>query len=768
MRVLFIRPTLAALAWLAVMIGCGGALSILLSQGGQFDTRITALLPDDERSALITVADQRLSQQVENRFVLLTSGPDAAARVADLKRRLQRSGTVADFDDDTPPASLDALEAYRYRLLASSLAKADAAAWTRHALQRLFSPGAQADPVEDPFGLWDTWLAHRLQGPVTLVDGMPAVRDDHGQTWFSVSGRVRGSPFDMERQQRFLAAIDDFQHAHSDGQLLRAGLIFHAAASAMQSKGEISTIGVGSLLGVIIMIWLTFRRWQLVGLLLIPIACGILFALPLTWLAFGTLNLLTLAFGASLIGVSVDYALHFYCMRLLAPEQPLRRVWPGLWLGLISSLAAYLGLLATPMPGLRQMATFALLGLSGAWLTVRLWLPLLPTRGHPATLVIAAHLDRLRVPLSQPLRRDPRWMLLGVLGIVAAVVAITQSTKSDDLRQLNPSPPALIQEQRHVQTLLNASFDGSYLLVTAPSEAALLTRLEALDPRLSALVDADHLGHYRHLAQAVPSPGTQQANLEQVRDRYRRVLPAVFQRAGLPNRLLEKAQAQVAQPVPVLSVSTWLQQPLGEHDRPLWLGVSPHWNGHAALVALGHADGEAVQALNAIATAPNILYHDKVASLSAHLGQLRDTLSLWLAGAIMLLSLVFIWRYRRRAWRVLLPPLGALLATLTTLALLGDGLTLFHILGLMLVFGISMDAGIFSAEHTRHAASWLAITLSCASSILAFGLLAFSATPALHDLGLTCLVGLGATWMLVPFARAIHSGHDPRAVSLSE
>lgn len=762
MRASFTRSTLAALVWLAVMITCGGVLAILLSQGGEFDTRITALLPDDERSALIAAADQQLSQQVENRFVLLVGGPDAAAQVADLKRRLQRSGMVADFDDDIPLASLDALNAYRYRLLAPSLAKADAAAWTRQALQRLFGPGAQVDPIEDPFGLRDAWLAHRLQGPVTLVDGMPTVSDDHGQTWFAVSGRVRGSPFDMGKQQRLLATIDAFRDAHPDTRLLRAGLIFHAAAGAMQSKREISTIGLGSLLGVIAMIWLTFRRWQLVGLLLIPIACGILFALPLTWLAFGTLNLLTLAFGASLIGVSVDYALHFHCMRLLAPEQPLRRIWPGLWLGLISSLAAYLGLLATPMPGLRQMATFALLGLSGAWLTVRLWLPLLPVRGHPATPAIAARLDSLRVPLSQPLRRDPRWVLLGVLGIVAAAVALTQSTTSDDLRQLNPSPPALIQEQQQVQTLMNASFDGSYLLVTAPDEAALLTQLEALNPRLNALVEKGHLGHYRHLAQAVPAPATQNANLELVRERYRHVLPTVFQKAGLSDRLLDQAQARVAQPVPVLKVSTWLQQPLGERDRSLWLGTSPHWDGTAALVALGHADAEAAQALNAIATAPDIRYHDKIASLSSHLGQLRDTLSLWLGGAIVLLSLLFIWRYRRRACRVLLPPLGALLATLATLALLGNGLTLFHVLGLMLVFGISMDAGIFSAEHTQHAASWLAITLSCASSILAFGLLAFSATPALHALGLTCLIGLAATWLLVPFARA------SRPVSSSE
>jgi predicted exporter len=75
------------------------------------------------------------------------------------------------------------------------------------------------------------------------------------------------------------------------------------------------------------------------------------------------------------------------------------------------------------------------------------------------------------------------------------------------------------------------------------------------------------------------------------------------------------------------------------------------------------------------------------------------------------------------------------------------------------VLGIGLDAGIFSTEHPDDPAAWLAISLSCASSLLAFGLLAFSATPALHFLGTTCLTGLTASWLLVPFSRGPRRPH---------
>ncbi|MFC3284903.1 MMPL family transporter [Litchfieldella rifensis] len=750
------RPTrverLAAWGWAGLLLGCSILLASLLRQATPLDTRITALLPETPRTALIERAERRLTQAFEDRFVLLVSGEESARLITDLKVRLQASGSVAGFDETTVERPDDALAPYRYRLLAEPLASGDTEAWVQRALARLFTPGSDADPRRDPFGLLDAWLAQRLDGPIHLVDGLPAIvdRDRH---WFVISGRLSASPYDMPMQRRLVAALSSFHDAHPEAELLRSGLVFHAAAGASQAKREVSTIGLGSLLGIGLLLWATFRRGSILASLLLPVGCGVLFALPLTWAIFGTLNLLTLAFGASLIGIAVDYALHLQCARQLAPERPLSRLWPGLLLGLASSLVAYLAQLATPLPGLRQMATFAALGLLGAWLTVRLWLPRFAPRPHGATARIAARLNRLRLPSRAPYR----WTLLGLLGLFAGGLIVARLTTSDDLRQLNPSPDALIAEQQRVQALLERPTGSRYLVVTADREAELLERLEALEAPLARLHEQGHLADYRHLAQAVPSPATQQDNLARVRQAYTRALPPLIERAGLPGHLHESA-FDALRSVPLLTLDEWLKMPLARADSMLWLGEdsAPGTESRelAALIALGDADDVAQQALARLASSSHVHYQDRVATLSEHLARLRNQIALWLAVAVAGLALLFGWRYRWQAWRVLLPPLGAVVATLALFSALGIGLTLFHLLGLLLVLGIGLDAGIFSSEHPDSPAAWLAISLSCASSLLAFGLLAFSATPALHYLGLTCLIGLAATWGLVPFARA--------------
>jgi predicted exporter len=134
--------------------------------------------------------------------------------------------------------------------------------------------------------------------------------------------------------------------------------------------------------------------------------------------------------------------------------------------------------------------------------------------------------------------------------------------------------------------------------------------------------------------------------------------------------------------VPYLTPDAWLASSTGAADAALWLNDNAP---PAALVLLGDAQPQAVQALKALAAdAQGLHYHDRVAAISAQLTHLREQISLWLGLALLGLLGIFVWRYRQRAWRVLLPPVGAFLITLGVFAAVGVSLTLFHLLGLLL------------------------------------------------------------------------------------
>jgi predicted exporter len=112
-------------------------------------------------------------------------------------------------------------------------------------------------------------------------------------------------------------------------------------------------------------------------------------------------------------------------------------------------------------------------------------------------------------------------------------------------------------------------------------------------------------------------------------------------------------------------------------------------------------------------------------------------------------------RYQTAAWRVLAPTAVASVATLALLGIAGQNLQLFHVLALMLLLGVGVDYGIFLQEDPsrRDTIAWLAVGLSALSTLLSFGLLSLSKTPALQAFGLTMLIGTMTVWLIVPCFR---------------
>lgn len=214
---------------------------------------------------------------------------------------------------------------------------------------------------------------------------------------------------------------------------------------------------------------------------------------------------------------------------------------------------------------------------------------------------------------------------------------------------------------------------------------------------------------------------------------------------------------------PIL-VEDFLRTPAAEPWRHLWLGRIDDRGRtvHASIVALR---GLQYASLPLLATAADgidgVQWVDKVGGISAVLGSYRATMAWVLLGAYAVVFAVLFPRYRGRTWRVLAPTAAASVLAVALLGFLGQQLQLFHVLALMLLLGVGVDYGIFMQEESEgDDAPWLAVGLSAASTILSFGLLALSGTPALRAFGLTMLAGAALVWLLAPcFAIAKEANH---------
>ena len=96
--------------------------------------------------------------------------------------------------------------------------------------------------------------------------------------------------------------------------------------------------------------------------------------------------------------------------------------------------------------------------------------------------------------------------------------------------------------------------------------------------------------------------------------------------------------------------------------------------------------------------------------------------------------------------------LAATACSLAALGYLGQPLTLFSLFGLLLVSAIGVDYAIFMYERVAGAAaSLVGILLGAVTTLLSFGLLALSHTPAIANFGLAVALGVAFSLLWAPW-----------------
>lgn len=751
-----------AWGWALLVLGCALHLVLAGSRGDlPIDTDVMALLPQDTRHPAAELALARLSDAASRRVVVVLAAADFAS-VRDAASEIQSQ--LAAPDSPLQPAqgaagaSRELIEFYapwRDRLLTSAdrerLAKQNPEQAAQAALQALYRPGPglrALGPLDDPLGSFSAWLGERA--------GATRLRPRDGWLWQQSDGRdLILLPFELRTTALSVSALQQLQPrltaaravaATSGVEMLAAGVPVHAAAAALQAEREMSLIGSGAALGIVLLMLLCFRRMRPMLLVLGSVGVGLIVALSLCLLLFERVHLLTLVFGASLVGVAEDYAIHWLSARALAPpgerERATRALVPGLWLAFATSALGYLALALAPFPGLQQMALFSIVGLAGALVSVLLWMPHLIGREPVASAI--------SLWLASSLRRWPRWRAtpaargILILLLVLAAVGIARLRSSDDLRALQSSPPALVAEQARIGAWLAEPSPVQFYLVQGQDQAELLAREEALVAKLEALRLEGFIDGHRALSDWVPSPGRQRQNRALSQPAAGAARQAIEAEIGAGNAA---AMPLADQP---LTLDDWLASPLAQPLRPLYLG---QLDGAFQSVVQVHGLRSVQQLPRLQAQASGLAgvsWVDRIGDYSRLLREYRIAMIKVLGASILLVAALLAWRYRRRAWRVLLPTLVAMLAVLAWLGWRGEPLQLFHVLGLIVLLGMADDYGIFLLEADAAGPAWLGVVLGAINTLLAFGLLAFSGTPALAAFGLTLLIGIGVAWGLAP------------------
>jgi len=754
-----------AIVWLAIIL-CSLVLFIkqtLLTKHLPIETNILALLPKDASNPFAEQAFTQISDQLNNKVLLMIGGSNKKQVFAAgdyFEHGLKNLDMFSRVSGKISAQQQQSWGRLYFPIRAQLLTDKQKQRLANHpqsqvqrVIEKVYDPFSGVTGKElknDPFLLFREYIADkaRTTNKLHLEQGYLSATY-HGRFYIILHAQLIASPYNVKLQNKLseLTQLEQEVELKFQVKTSHTGTLFYAAYGTKSAKNEISKIGAGSIIGSILLLLFFYRSALPITLALLSVACGLLVAFVVSVLVFGKVHLFSLVFGASLIGVSIDYAFHYLTDRLLNeghwdPSLALKHIFNAITLGLLTSLIGYLGLLVAPFPGLQQLSLFSIVGLISAYLTVVCWYPLL---AKSASKSKKPNLTILRRWLHLWQHKKFRFYVPSLL-LVVALIAITQVHFNDDIHQLQALPKNLKAQEALIQTVTGIGQKVQILLVKADSKALLLKRLHQVSNEFDAWKKEGYIESYQSISNYLPTIKEQQKNYQLVKKLYS------SESKVLAKRLHFAHNPTLALGFSALTIDKFLASSASTDLRFLWL--QPIHGEYSSIIAINGLSKPA-KLVKYAHHSVDLIYLNKAQQISAIFKDYREHISWLLVAAYLLVSFGLFFRYGLAlTFRVVFPPFIAGCLGLAVTSVVGIPITIFNLLALILILGIGIDYTLFFAEQKKQKTenTLLSVSLSALTTILSFGLLALSETEAIHGFGVTILTGITFAWLLSPLA----------------
>lgn len=750
-------PWILGLAWLIGAL----VLSAWLSGSLRVVSDISQFMPQSARHPQLRALESEIEHGPAATLLLLQVHGGTASQVIHLSKALQsavagnlgRIEYIRNGEGQPDTHMLASLQAYAFLLTDID--------WSVHGLHqallaRLSDLRAGAGPMLGQYLLADPYLSLQRYFKHAMGQGGPARRDG---VWY-VPGtgalllvKVEGEALNLDTMQQAIQTL----HNTFDGLHPARGISLSIAgpgAMAVASRAAIQQV-IQRLSWVVtglmvLVFWLAYRSLHLMLIASVPLLSATLVGMSLTQLVFGEVHGIVIAFGVTLLGMCMDYPLHLFshCRHEESARTTMRRIWPTLRLGGISSALAFLVLLGSGFAGLSQLALFAASGVLAALLVTRYLLPywIRPDWIHPRY-----------VSLKQGY--SVRWQVVVVLLALCLPLAAWLSPTSlweTQVDAISPIPATARELDGRLRKAMGAANVSHLFVIQSDSLQSVLKMTEQVSQQLQALASAKLVSRIEPVTRLLPSASRQRERQQQIPPRselvqrlaqavkntpFRQAAFAPFLDAASKSRHIAPLRLQDLRGTPLypLARQGLVKFPAGwlsvirvagvRSDRALdnWLQMHPR-------LARYH-----VQTRKAVSDL-----------LSTYRKAAAERVLLALA---LLLVLVWLAVHRlNRLLRIVLPVVLGVLASLSLPLLLGHGLTVFHLLAALLVMGMGLDYSLFfnRRQHLpgEQIQSMHAIGISMLTTVVTFFVLAISSIPVMAAMGTVIACGIFLCFLL--------------------
>lgn len=743
---------------------CLPLLIVLAVFTTQFKTDISAFVIAGDNAEEILLASEIQSGTLSRRYILsIDAGKDSQVSAAFIQSWLKQlnaiSGVVDVWATDEKKTALGAL--------ASIYAKHGAHLYSRQPEQALADILTEASLAERATGLKQALLSPQgrfikkiaVQDPLLLsLNGFKnfATQLQNQQTKstqfanFILETRNSGMdvPAQVLIQQQIKASFASLKVANYA--LEMTGVPLFAVATQTMIEDDIKFISLFSSLALMLLFLLIFRSFRVLFWVFSLLMMVMTVAVIVTNLVFGSVHGMTIAIGSTLIGICIDYPIHaiVHAQGLQQAQRlsVIKRIFPSLLMGALTTLIGYIALGLSGYPGFQQVAVYTTTGIIVSLLLTRYLFPRLITGD-------AKNITPFRFVAFWPLfcQRYRKGLLSVVLLLsVGGAVQLDRLQWMQDLQQLTPELDFLKVTDKKIRERMISMEPGRFVLISSETVERVLQSAEQVYQRLDAVKQAGGLDDYYGLYPWLLSAEQQQVNqkhlLTALNAPQREFWRSALQAQGLSvNRLGELDYTQTE----TLTLQQLLQSPIAKLISNQIVIAEQRT---LLIIWLSKHNPQAVE--EALAGLEHVQYFSQRDMLNRMAVDYQHRAEITLLSGLALITLLLWLRYKSVivTLQTLAPAFLAALLILALWAWTGEAISFLHLVGFLLAVAICVDYGIFYQENRsgQLALTYQAMAASMLTSALVFGCLIFAQTSMLQTLAKVVSCGVVLGFLLCP------------------
>ncbi len=727
--------------------------SALVGLPWKIDADMYSVLPSGHALKDIGTAEQKWSKNISANFMILLSGKDfdkAKEAALLLHSKFEKDPSLEKFEIFADSNAVQDLRNFFFENKMRLQTKEFVQTLNTNASkiqQQAFSKIYGANPLislenldEDPFLLSENGMelimSNQAIGTWEIRDNLRVAKDGSGNSYILINGKLAADISPIASKKNIISRIKEYakeQNLH----IAFSGIPFHINESSGNAQREIAAITTLSMLSVVLLLLFAFRSGipliAAVGVTLI----SVLFAVSAVQIIFDKIHIFTFVFGTSIIGLSLDYSIHFFAHWKVAAANEngfniRSKIILCLFFGFLTTQLGYIALMLTRFPLLVQIAVFSFFGLLCSFLSVNILFPYfkLPPQNKRTLHIDFVARFFLAVKEYFAAYKIIRITVLALL-TVAFAFGLMNFRMENNLKDFYSMSKELQSYEKLSSEIMNTGA-GLFYMVWGNSPEEVLENEEELRSHL------DTLGSYLALSTFVPSAKSQAEVYNSINKHLLPLYKEQFMMLGLTIKPQKEENS-------ILDLNSKFPETIQQTIDKLWLGkIDDKY--YSAVLLLKVKDRDSLKKIQV----KNVILVDKVNEIGDELTIISKKIIfvMLIAYAISLLLLSFAYKFKE-ALKILTVPLLASAISASVMSLLGFSMSFFAISGTILTLAIGIDYSIFfSKGNGEGKITFFAVFLSMLSTVLSFGLLSLSNFAPVSHLGLSVSIGIISCFLL--------------------